>query len=79
MNTLLERLPETEESVGGNKYCHIVCMCSPKMGLCGAYKPVQCGLLFIENPFALRCPVCKNEICEDCLDLVDKVCMRCGK
>jgi hypothetical protein len=62
-----------------NKFCHIVCSCTPKLALCGAYKPVQCGLPIAANAKAKTCIKCLKPVCRDCLDELLYECRICGE
>jgi hypothetical protein len=62
-----------------NQFCHIVCQCMPKLSLCGAYKPVQCGLPVAANFNAKVCSRCGKRVCQDCKELLMYVCPRCGE
>jgi hypothetical protein len=77
--TLLEEyeIADQELDSGEIGYCHILCECHPVLALCGAYKPVRCGLLvvsFMEG----RCPECQKTFCPDCNDFIYE-CPRCGE
>jgi len=73
---VLERPVETSDF---NKFCHVVCACSPKLSLCGAYKPIQCGLAIVDSRAIKTCPKCKKDFCQDCIDLLPYECVRCGR
>lgn len=81
MDTLELELPDLQLSDDDEiKYCHILC-CHPTITLCGAYKPVQCGVFIINKvgQFLLNCPVCKRKGCPDCYNLVYRECPRCNE
>lgn len=75
MLAVLERDIELEKDEP-IKYCHVSCTCSPKMGLCGAYKPVPCNVSYVDNKNT--CPRCKRPVCPDCEEEIEFACMRCG-
>lgn len=81
MNTLLE-LPLflEDEEAEKPKFCHIACMCSPKVALCGAYKEKVCfGKPIPAVANDLVCSVCSKQVCKACLDDMQYVCPRCGE
>lgn len=64
-------------TVTENKYCHIVCSCTPKLGICGAYKPTLCGYLLLSRKDFDTCNICEKPYCELCEGLVMHVCPYC--
>jgi hypothetical protein len=62
-----------------NKFCHVVCACNLNLALCGAYKPVQCGLTVINTLTGNSCPRCKKPYCPDCDELITRPCGRCDQ
>jgi hypothetical protein len=70
---VLDRPQTTNENVS---FCHIVCLCTPKLTLCGAYKERPCGVMYMDARG--NCPVCEKALCADCGELVEQACLRCG-
>ncbi len=71
--------PETVESntVSDANFCHVVCSCRPKITLCGAYKPVQCGIMAVDTLSGEFCPRCNKAFCPDCDELIEVPCPNC--
>jgi hypothetical protein len=73
--SVLER-PDTKLDSPG--FCHVVCLCTPKLTLCGAYKERVCGATVWDLDDNTKCPVCQKELCADCENLTAQQCIRCG-
>ncbi len=68
-----------QEETAGPKFCHIVCKCTVKISLCGAYKEKLCYSRPTVSELGLVCSVCKKPVCKECLELLIYVCPRCGE
>lgn len=75
-NPLLEIEKEFDEL----KFCHTLCTCHDTLALCGAFKPVKCGILCVDTEGMDKCPVCLKAFCPDCENVVKLkiLCSRCG-
>jgi hypothetical protein len=73
--SVLER-PSVKSNSSG--FCHVVCLCSSKLTLCGAYKERVCGATVWDLDGDTKCPVCEKELCADCERLTALPCVRCG-
>jgi len=74
-----EVLEKPSEVAAFNKFCHIVCLCTPKISLCGAYKPVRCEIPVTGNSIVEDCVRCHRPACKECLDLLMYMCPNCGE
>jgi hypothetical protein len=72
-------IPEVEEVTDTySQFCHVSCLCSPLMTLCGGYKPEQCGLFVLSLHGKDKCPKCNKPFCPDCDAEMENDCGRCG-
>jgi hypothetical protein len=62
---------------GEVSYCHVMCECHPTLAMCGAYKPIRCGVLVVDARNGV-CPTCGKISCPDCNECMQFSCPRCG-
>jgi tRNA(Ile2) C34 agmatinyltransferase TiaS len=72
---LLDKPVEQASDSDEISYCHT----HLTLALCGAYKPVECGIPYILAMHQDLCPKCKRPTCPDCEEIMhSQGCPRCG-